>query len=64
MPDRPLSGVVIAFDLDNTLLDPTGEGYRRTVAETLARMDLGLAPEAAFAAFEGSRSRGDALERL
>ncbi len=64
MPDGPLSGVVIAFDIDNTLLDPTGEGYRRTVTDTLAQIDLGLSPAQAFAAFEESRANGDALERL
>ena len=43
-PDGPHPVAVIAFDIDNTLLDPTGEGYRRTVEAFLAHTDTGLSP--------------------
>lgn len=64
MTDGPLSGVIVAFDVDNTLLDPTGESYRRTVTEFLSQVDLGLPPDEAYGAYEGVRSHGYALERL
>lgn len=64
MTDGPLTGVVIAFDIDNTLLDPTGESYRKTVTEFLSRVDLGLPPDEAYDAYEEVRSHGHALERL
>ena len=40
--DRDLHDVIIAFDIDNTLLDPDGSNYRRNVAKLLAMHNLGL----------------------
>ena len=59
-----LHDVVIAFDIDNTLTDPDGSGYRRTTAKFLASHDLGLNAEDAYDAIEAIRTRGDVLERL
>ncbi len=59
-----LHDVVIAFDIDNTLTDPDGSGYRRTTAKFLASHDLGLNAEDAYDAIEAIRTRGDMLERI
>ena len=59
-----LHDVVIAFDIDNTLTDPDGSGYRRTTAKFLALHDLGLSAEDACDAIEAIRTRGDVLERI
>jgi FMN phosphatase YigB (HAD superfamily) len=64
MTQRPLEGVIVAFDIDNTLADPTGEAYRRTVTRAVSAMALGLDDEQAFALFEAARAHGHALERL
>jgi FMN phosphatase YigB (HAD superfamily) len=64
MPQKPLQRVLIGFDVDNTLMDPTGEAYRRTVEDFLARSELGLDPVASFRTFEEVRSHGRVLERL
>ncbi len=59
---RDLSGVVIAFDLDNTLLDPEGTGYTRTLDQFFSRMKPTLGDEReAIEAYERVRSCGDAL---
>ncbi len=59
-----LTDVVVAFDLDNTLVDPDGETYRRTTANFLGFIDIGLNSSEVLRAYEGLRMRGDALERL
>ena len=59
-----LPDVVIAFDIDNTLLDPDGTGYESTVSDLVAFADLGLGPTDGARAYESLRSRGDALERI
>lgn len=59
-----LHDVVIAFDIDNTLTDPDGSGYRRTTAKFFASHDLGLNAEDAYDAIEAIRTRGDVLERI
>ncbi len=59
-----LTDVVIALDIDNTLMDPDGSGYQETTAEFLAFVDIGLSPNEGLRAYEGLRARGDALEQL
>lgn len=59
-----LSGVVIAFDLDNTLLDPTGRAYRQTVLSFLESIVADLGEEGGLAAWEDVRRQGPAMERL
>ena len=59
-----LTDVVIALDIDNTLMDPDGAGYRETTAEFMAFVDIGLSPNERLRAYEGLRARGDALEQL
>jgi FMN phosphatase YigB (HAD superfamily) len=59
-----VSGIVIGFDLDNTLLDADGQVYGRTVRSFLASGPSPLDVEAAFADYETLRSTGDVLERL
>jgi len=61
---RNLHELVIAFDIDNTLLDPDGSNYRRKVAKFLATHDLGRSAKEASEAFEWIRRRGAALERI
>ncbi len=56
--------VVIAFDLDNTLLDADGRAYERTVSEFLSFADLGLDPAERVRRYEEIRSFGHVLERL
>ncbi|MFH1110191.1 MAG: hypothetical protein V1790_13510 [Planctomycetota bacterium] len=63
-PVGDLSDVVIAFDIDNTLLDPDGADYRRTVGKFLGVHDLGLNAAEAYDAFEAIRTRGGVLERI
>ena len=63
-PIGDLHDVVIAFDIDNTLTDPDGSGYRRTTAKFFTLHDLGLNAEDACDAIEAIRTRGDALERI
>ncbi len=64
MQDESLQDVVVAFDLDNTLTNPTGEAYNRSVREFLARSELRLDPDEGFKTFEEVRSHGIVLERL
>lgn len=59
-----LDGVIIAFDLDNTLLDPTGARYDAVTSEFLARYDLGLGAESVGDAYERVRRWGPMLARL
>ncbi len=59
-----LTGVVVAFDIDNTLLDPDGTAYERTVSEFLGRVDLGLDEVERVRAYEELRAQGDVLELL
>lgn len=54
---------VVAFDLDNTLLDPTGEAYEQTVAEFLSHVPTGMPPDESVARFEEVRALGHAMER-
>ncbi len=62
--DGRLNGVVIAFDLDNTLLDPDGCAYAATLAEFAGHVDLGLTRDEFIASYEDVRSYGNAFERL
>jgi FMN phosphatase YigB (HAD superfamily) len=64
MPHKRLNGVIVAFDIDNTLADPTGEAYGRTVMEFLLGADLRLAGDDPLHTFEQVRSYGSVLERL
>ena len=64
MAIRPLEGVVIAFDIDNTLVDPTGDAYTRTVRDFLTQSKLGLDPSQAGKTFEELRAHGRVLERM
>lgn len=59
-----VSGIVIGFDLDNTLLDADGTAYGRTVRSFLGSGPAPLDVEAAFEDYEILRSTGDVLERL
>ncbi|MEK6674740.1 MAG: hypothetical protein AABZ47_03695 [Planctomycetota bacterium] len=59
-----LQDVVIAFDLDNTLLDPTGEAYEKTVREFASLVDIGIEAASAFDAYEHLRARSKVFERL
>ena len=61
---RDLEGVIVAFDLDNTLLDPSGVAYHATVAKFLDRVDLGLTADEAATAYETVRALGPALALL
>ena len=61
---RRLAGVVVAFDLDNTLTAPGASAYRRTVTELLTFVDTGLDAAKAFDAYERLRANGDVLECL
>jgi len=61
---RRLQGVVVAFDLDNTLFDPTGRAYQDTIEQFRSRVDLGLGPEEALSVFAELRHVGNAMERL
>ena len=58
------ANVVIAFDVDNTLIDADGTGYERTLSEFLSLEDLGITRPECTQAYEDLRSKGDALERL
>ena len=60
MPERTF----VAFDVDNTLLDPEMRAYRETVIRFLDATDIGLPPGEAYDAFEEARATGHALERL
>jgi hypothetical protein len=59
-----LADVVVAFDIDNTLLDPDGAAYKSTVTKLLERIDLGCDVSERVCAYEDLRAQGDALERL
>ncbi|MDO8631320.1 MAG: hypothetical protein Q7R41_12585 [Phycisphaerales bacterium] len=59
-----LHGVTIAFDIDGTLFDPDGSGYRRTLRDFLAAVDIGLDERSAWDAYESIRVLGRAMERL
>lgn len=61
---RPLSQVVIAFDLDNTLLDPSGIAYTKTTDDFLSTVDQGLNLSEGRQAYETLRSWGPALARI
>lgn len=56
--------LTMAFDVDNTLLDPDMRAYNATVPTFLTGCDVGLRPDEAFEGFEGVRSKGDAMERI
>ena len=60
MPERTF----VAFDVDNTLLDPEMRAYRETVVRFLEATDIGLPPDEAYDTFEEARATGHALERL
>lgn len=55
---------VVAFDLDNTLLDPTGEAYEQTVAEFLSHVPTGMPLDESIVRFEEARAFGHAMERI
>ena len=59
-----LDGLIVAFDLDNTLLDPTGLAYDVTVAEFLGKVDLGIRVTELAGAYEQARSSGRVFDRL
>ncbi len=59
-----LNGLSIAFDLDNTLLDPSGERYESVTSDFLARGDLGLDVESLRVAYDRVRRWGPILARL
>ncbi len=61
---RQLEGVVIAFDIDNTLLSPHPNAYRHTIDQYLSFHDIGLLPEEAYKAHEKIRAMGNALEAI
>ncbi|MFQ5591852.1 MAG: hypothetical protein ACE5HE_11865 [Phycisphaerae bacterium] len=62
--DGGLASVVVAFDIDNTLLDASGTAYGATVSEFLSHIDLGMEADECRHAYEGLRACGDALEVL
>lgn len=62
MPQTHSNDLIIAFDIDNTLFDPTGECYRKTVSQFLADADLGLTVTPST--LEDVRAYGTALERM
>ena len=59
-----LARMFVAFDVDNTLLDPDMRAYRETVTRFLETADIGLPQVNAYDAFEEARGTGHALERL
>jgi FMN phosphatase YigB (HAD superfamily) len=62
--DRSLEGVIIAFDLDNTLLDPTGVADRNTIRRFLSSLDPAPALDEGFLAWDALRARADSFDRL
>jgi len=59
-----LHGVVVAFDLDNTLLDATGARYDAVTSQFLAGCDLGLGEQPMHEAYERVRGWGPIFARL
>jgi FMN phosphatase YigB (HAD superfamily) len=59
-----LSGHVIAFDLDNTLIEFEADAYERIVRRFLADGDLGLGDVEPFGLYEKVRAWGNAMERI
>jgi len=59
-----LDTVTVAFDLDNTLLDPTGARYDAITSEFLSQYDLGLDADSARDAYELVRRWGPVLAQL
>ena len=57
-------GTVLAFDVDNTLVDAAGQGYAAAITGTLDRVNLGAGNAEACSLYESIRLRGDALERI
>lgn len=55
---------VVAFDLDNTLLDADMRGYNAAVRGLLDTCPLGLSTADAYEAFEAIRRVGGVLERI
>lgn len=59
-----LAGLVIAFDIDNTLVDSTGRAYRGTQEAFWREVEIPGRPEERAQRYEQFRSLGDALERV
>lgn len=65
MPSPNLNGVIVAFDLDNTLLEFEREDYARIVNDFLSyNGGMGVPPRVAYHAYESIRSWGNVMERL
>ncbi|MCH7591683.1 MAG: hypothetical protein IH989_02730, partial [Planctomycetes bacterium] len=64
-----LTDVVVAFDIDNTLLDPDGTAYEQTVSELLDRVvrlgesPVDLVPEGADLVTEATHLMPESDER-